>query len=72
MNNKVLLGTGNYIQYPVVNPNGKEYEKEYMHIYTYMCVHIHYICLCIPIYVYNMFVPISDSLCCTTETITTV
>ena len=27
--NKVLLyNTGNYIQYPVINHNGKEYEKE--------------------------------------------
>ena len=30
-NNKVLLySTGNYIQYPVINHNGKECEKEYM------------------------------------------
>ena len=29
MNNKVLLySTGNYIQYPVRNHNGKQYEKE--------------------------------------------
>ena len=29
--NKVLLySTGNYIQYPVINHNGKEYEKEYI------------------------------------------
>ena len=29
VNNKVLLySTGNYIQYPVINHNGKEYEKE--------------------------------------------
>ena len=28
---KVLLySTGNYIQYPVINLNGKEYEKEYI------------------------------------------
>ena len=28
INNKVLLyNTGNYIQYPVINHNGKEYEK---------------------------------------------
>ena len=28
INNKVLLyRTGNYIQYPVINHNGKEYEK---------------------------------------------
>ena len=28
----LLCSTGNYIQYPVKNRNGKEYEKEY----TYM------------------------------------
>ena len=33
-NNKVLLyNTGNYIQYPVINHNGKEYEKN---IYIYV------------------------------------
>ena len=32
-NNKVLLSsTGNYIQYPVVNHSGKEYEKERIYI----------------------------------------
>ena len=32
-NNKVLLNsTGNYIQYPVINQNGKEYEKEYIYV----------------------------------------
>ena len=31
--NKVLLySTGNYIQYPVTNRNGKEYEKEYIYV----------------------------------------
>ena len=31
VNNRVLLySTGNYIQYPVMNHNGKEYEKEYI------------------------------------------
>ena len=36
INNKDLLySTGNYIQYPVINHNGKEYEKEYI------CVHIY-------------------------------
>ena len=30
--NKVpLYSTENYIQYPVINHNGKEYEKEYMY-----------------------------------------
>ena len=34
INNKVLpYSTGNYIQYPVINHNGKEHEKEY----GYMC-----------------------------------
>ena len=33
INNKVLLySTGNYIQYPVINHNGKEYEKEYISV----------------------------------------
>ena len=33
VNNKVLLhSTRNYIQYPVINHNGKEYEKEYIYI----------------------------------------
>ena len=33
INNKVLLySTGNYIQYPVINHNGKEYKKRiYIH-----------------------------------------
>ena len=35
IHNKVLLySTGNYIQYPVVNHNGKEYEKEYIYVYN--------------------------------------
>ena len=30
INNKVLLySTGNYIQYPVINHNGKEHDKEH-------------------------------------------
>ena len=34
INNKVLLySTGNYIQYPVISYNGKEYEKECMSRY---------------------------------------
>ena len=54
--NKVLLySTGNYIQYPVINHNGKEYEKEYI----YMCI---YMCVCV--YMYK-----TESLCCTPETI---
>ena len=35
INNKVLLySTGNYIQYPVINHNGKEYEKECVYMYS--------------------------------------
>ena len=29
----LLYSTGNYIQYPVINPDGKEYEKEYMYVH---------------------------------------
>ena len=37
INNKVLLcSTRNYIQYPVTNHNGKEYEEEYTYIYIYI------------------------------------
>ena len=33
INNKVLLySTGNYSQYPIINHNGKEYEKEYIYV----------------------------------------
>ena len=33
INNKVLLySIGNYIQYPVINHNGKEYKKEYIYV----------------------------------------
>ena len=35
INNKGLLySTGNYIQYPVINNNGKEYEKEGTYMYS--------------------------------------
>ena len=35
MNNKVLLySTGNYIQYPVINQDGKEYKKECIYVYN--------------------------------------
>ena len=35
INNKVLLySTGNYIQYPAINHNGKEYKKEYIYMYN--------------------------------------
>ena len=36
INNKVLLyGTGKYVQYPVINRNGKEYEKPHIGICIY-------------------------------------
>ena len=51
MNNKVLLystySTGSYIQHPVINHNGKEYEK-------------------------NVYIRVTESLCCTPETNTTL
>ena len=35
INNKALLySTGNYIQYPMINHNGKEYEKECIYMYN--------------------------------------
>ena len=35
LSNKVLLySTGNYIQYPVINHNGKKYEKEGIYMYN--------------------------------------
>ena len=38
INNKVLLySTGNYTQYPVINHNGKEYEKGYICITASVC-----------------------------------
>ena len=38
INNKVLLySTENYIQYPVINHSGKEYEKEYICITESLC-----------------------------------
>ena len=39
INNKVLLySTGNYVQYPVINYIGKEYEKECIYIYIYIYI----------------------------------
>ena len=35
INNKVpVYSTGNYFQYPGINSNGKEYEKEHINIYV--------------------------------------
>ena len=37
INNKILrYSTGNYIQYPVINHNRKEYEKECVCVYIYI------------------------------------
>ena len=39
VNSKVLLdSTENYIQYPIVTFNGKEFEKEY--VYIYVCMYV--------------------------------
>ena len=44
INNKVLShSTGNYIQHPVINHNGKEYEKEKKRICA-MHINIYYKC----------------------------
>ena len=38
-NNKPLLySTGNHIQSPGINHNGKEYKKEYIYIYIYIYI----------------------------------
>ena len=40
-NEKFLqYNTGNYLQYPVTNHNGKEYEKEYTHTHTHTHIYI--------------------------------
>ena len=36
MNKGLLYSTGTYIQYPVINRNGKEYKKEYIHMYNWV------------------------------------
>ena len=53
ISNKVLLhSTGSYIQYPVINHNGKEHEKRMcMYIYARVCVFLLY-STGIQIYVY--------------------
>ena len=33
-NNILLYSTGNYIQYPMINQNEKEYEKECIYVYN--------------------------------------
>ena len=40
LNNKVwLYSTGNYIQYPMINHDGKEYKKMYIYIYIYIYIY---------------------------------
>ena len=56
----LLYSTGNYAQNFVIIYKGKESEKE--SIRKYMCV---YMCVCVCIYM-------SESLCCTPETNTTL
>ena len=34
----LLYSTGSCIQYPVINHNGKQYEKIYIHTYIYLYV----------------------------------
>ena len=37
INNKVLIySTGNYIQYPMINHNGKELKKKNVYVYIYI------------------------------------
>ena len=49
ISNKVLVySTGDSIQYPVINLNGKEYEKEYIYIHTYILYVITESLCCIP------------------------
>ena len=38
----LLYSTGNYIQYPVINHNGKEYEKEYIYTHTHIYVEVNH------------------------------
>ena len=48
INIKVLLyDMGDYIQYPVIIRNGKEYEEGCIYIYAYI-----YICIYMHIYIY--------------------
>ena len=65
-NKDLLYGTGNYTQYLVVTYNGKESKKEYeykcRYIYTYIYIHT---------YTY-MYIGITESLCCTPGTNTTL
>ena len=56
-NKDLLYSTRNYIQYLIINYNGKNL-KNYMYIYIYT-----YICIYMPAYI-----RVTESLCCTPET----
>ena len=58
----LLYGTGNYTQYLVITYNAKESEKEYIYTHTHTHTHTHT----------YMYVCITESLCCTLETNTTL
>ena len=64
---KQLYGTGNYIQYPVINHNGK-YEKE--GVCVCVCVYIYiYISISISIYIdIDIYICKIESLCYIPET----
>ena len=65
MDNKVLLySTGNYIQCPGINHNGKEYKKECVYEKILLLPSFHF-------YTYT-YVCIIESLCCTAEINTTL
>ena len=66
IDNKVLLhSTGNYVQYAVINHNGRECEKEYrLYMYIYYIIHIIIYIYIIHVYIY---VYISESLSFTAE-----
>ena len=62
IDNKVLLySTGNYIQSPVINHNGKECETIYIYLYIYIYIYIY-----IYLYIY-IYICITESLCCAAE-----
>ena len=57
MKNKVVLySTGNYIHCPGINHSGKEYEEEVIYLSIHTCTQTH----------------ITESLCCTAESNTTL
>ena len=50
INSKALLySTGNYIQHPVINHNGKGYKKEYLYI---LYIYIIYMCIYMCVYIW--------------------